>query len=65
MDGVGTAILAAKILPSTIFEVEKVSDASRAWPKPVIKVSAAGLTAISPVMAVVPVVEMPVFASIT
>lgn len=52
-------------MPVTSDEVAKVFVASATNPNPVIKLAAAGLTPMSPTMAVVPVVEMPVFAKAT
>src|SRR5450759_3148553 len=46
-------------------DVENVFVASITNPNPVMKLAAAGLTPISPVIAVVPVVETDVFARIT
>ena len=49
-------------MPVTNDDVAKVTDGSITSPKPVIKDAAAGLIPISPTIAVVPMVEMPVFA---
>jgi hypothetical protein len=46
-------------------DVENVPDASIIKSNPVMDVAASGLTPISPVIAVTPVVEIPVFARIT
>jgi hypothetical protein len=46
-------------------DVENVFEASAIKPNPVMKLAAAGLIPISPVILVVPVVEIPVFARST
>jgi hypothetical protein len=63
--GVGAAYPGAYIIPVTRDDVENWFEASMINPNPVIAVAAIGLTPILPVMAVVPVVEIPDFARIT
>jgi len=63
--GVGLAYPGAYTFPVTNVDVENALDAGRINENPVMKLAAAGLIPISPVTCVVPVVEIPVFASIT
>src|SRR4051812_23759258 len=64
-EGVGTAKFAAKICPVTCGELEKTLVESAVSEKPVMKLAAAGLTPMLPVMAEVGTVEMAVFARMT
>ena len=63
--GVGTASSDAYTYPVTRDDVENWFEASFISPNPVIALSLIGLTPISPVIEVVPVVEIPDFARIT
>ena len=64
LTGVGLAYVGAYIFPVTKDDVENAPPAGRINANPVMKVAAAGLIPISPLIWVVPVVETSVFASI-